>query len=159
MSNRSEQRSDEGNHMTKQKKISVAAYINMQIAVSGVQQTEIAAALGYSKPNVITMIKQGKTKLPLNKVGPLAKVLEIEPVHLLRVVMEEYWPDTWRELNKIIGRWLVSDAEMTVVQLIRETCGNISVALETTEHRDAFTKVMGEIALDTLRQASKRKRP
>ena len=61
MSNRSERLSDEGNHMVKQKKISVAAYINMQIAVSGVQQTEIAAALGYSKPNVITMIKQGKT--------------------------------------------------------------------------------------------------
>jgi hypothetical protein len=159
MSNRSEQRSDEGNHMSKQSKITVAAYLDIQIAVSDISQKDIATAIGYDKPNVITMIKQGKTKLPLNKVGPLAKVLGIDPVHLLRLAMSEYHPDTWLAINHIIGRWLVTDGEMTIIQLVREVCGDIDLSLETTEHRTAFTNVVGNIAAEQFRHSLKRKRP
>ena len=101
--------------MSKQNRITVASYLEIQIAVSEISQKDIATAIGYDKPNVITMIKQGKTKLPLNKVGPLAKVLGIDPVHLLRLAMSEYHPDTWLAINHIIGRWLVTDGEMTII--------------------------------------------
>ena len=54
--------------------MSVAEFIAAQIAMSDKTQREIALALGYDKPNIITMFKQGLTKIPLNKVAPLARV-------------------------------------------------------------------------------------
>jgi len=54
----------------KKSHIAVAEYLNQQIALSGVPQTEIAEKLGYDKPNIITMFKQGKTKIPMNKIAP-----------------------------------------------------------------------------------------
>ena len=46
----------------------VAKFVRRQIQVLGKSQVEIAAYCGFDKPNVITMIKQGKTKLPMTKV-------------------------------------------------------------------------------------------
>ena len=65
----------------KKLKISVAEYLTQQIAVSGVSQKNLADQLGYDKPNIITMFKQGKTKVPLNKIAPIAKILGIDRVN------------------------------------------------------------------------------
>jgi len=55
--------------MTKPK-LTVAQYLTMKIDESGKTQREIATEVGYDAANVITMFKQGSTKLPLNTVGP-----------------------------------------------------------------------------------------
>jgi hypothetical protein len=129
-------------------KVSVAQFIAIQIAVNDVPQKDIAAALGYEKPNIITMIKQGKTKLPINKVGPLAEVLKVDPVHLLRLVMEEYVPDTWAAIQDLIGKSLVTDGEMTVVQVLRANANGHDLTLEKTAHRNAFGRVIRELVAE-----------
>lgn len=132
--------------MKNHKSLSVAKYIQLQIAVSGVAQKDIAEALGYDNPNVITMFKQGKTKLPINKVGPLAKVLGVDPVHLLRLVMTEYCPDTWQAIQHLIGKSLITANEMVLVEIVRKTCGAVDLALTDKAERSAFAAVVEDIA-------------
>lgn len=47
---------------------SMARYLTKQIdALSGIKnQREIAAEIGYDKPNMISMFKRGETKVPLD---------------------------------------------------------------------------------------------
>ena len=44
------------------KDCAVASFVRHRIAILDKQQTDIAAECGFEKPNIITMIKQGKTK-------------------------------------------------------------------------------------------------
>ena len=75
--------------------LDVAKYISACIKASGKKQYEIALEAGFDSPNVITMIKQGKTKLPINKIGVMSKALEIDPVYLLKLCLSEYQPETY----------------------------------------------------------------
>lgn len=105
--------------MSKAKRISVAEYLTQQINICGKSQKEIADEVGYDKPNVITMFKQGKTKLPINKVGLFAKALGVDPIHLLRIAMSEYMPDTWDVIEGLLGKTLVSNEELAVIEMLR----------------------------------------
>ena len=52
-------------------------------------QTEIAGVAGFVNPNMVTMIKKGATKLPIDRVPALAKALECDPALLLRLALEQ----------------------------------------------------------------------
>ena len=80
----------------------VAEYIAWQINLCGKKQTQIAEEVGFEKPNVITMIKQGKTKVPINKIGKFAKALEVDPIFFMKMVFTEYMPDAMEAINSII---------------------------------------------------------
>ena len=67
--------------MTKPK-MTVAQYLTIKINESGKTQKEIATEIGYDAANVITMLKQGITKLPLNTDGPIAGQLNVDPAFL-----------------------------------------------------------------------------
>ena len=72
----------------------VADFIADRLAESDKTQREIAQECGFEKPNIITMFKQGATKIPLNRIGALAKAIDVDPAHLLRLAMKEYMPET-----------------------------------------------------------------
>ena len=61
-------------------------------------QREIASEVGYDKPNMLSMIKYGDSRLPLDKVPIFAKALELDVGFLFRNALEQYWPD----LNKVL---------------------------------------------------------
>lgn len=52
-------------------------------------QVEIAAAVGYTNPNMITMIKQGSSKVGLDRIPALARALECDPALLMRLALEQ----------------------------------------------------------------------
>jgi len=70
---------------------------------SDLTQREIAAKLGYEKQNVISMFKTGQTKVPVNKIGPLARILRVDAVWLLRRALLEYQPNLWEALEDTLG--------------------------------------------------------
>jgi hypothetical protein len=72
------------------------------IDASPLTQVEIARRLDYDKPNLITMFKQGSTKVPVNKIGPLARILEVDAVWLLRRALMDYQPDLWQALEETL---------------------------------------------------------
>jgi len=95
-----------------------ASYLAAQIDASEKTQREIASALGYARPNLITMFKQGLTKVPIEKVPALAKILGLDPVHLLTFAMREYMPETLKTIQANVG-YVVTGNEYAVVEAIR----------------------------------------
>jgi hypothetical protein len=130
------------------RKVTVAQYVEQQIALSNKTQKQIADEIGYDKANIITMIKTGATKLPINKVGPLARALHVDPAHLLRLVMEEYLPETWETIQGIVGQSLLSDGEVEVLRVIHEAAGGIPLERlsdkQMKEIGEAVRRVTGE---------------
>src|SRR5271168_2244911 len=71
----------------------IAKYIDKKIhELKGVKtQREIAQEVGYETPNIISMFKRGESKLPLNKIPLLSKALGVDPAHMFRLALEQYW--------------------------------------------------------------------
>lgn len=97
----------------------VAEYLTFHINNSEKTQRQIALEIGYTKPNIITMFKQGATKLPLDKIGPLAKALEITPDELFFKVMTEYMPETFEALSPFLCGQMLSKDELEMLDNYR----------------------------------------
>jgi hypothetical protein len=106
---------------TKVKPTTVAEYVAQQIVLCGKDQTTIAEEVGFNKPNVITMIKQGKTKVPLERIGSMAKALNVDPVFFLKLCINEYLPDLMPAITAITGQPIITANEMEFINVIRSS--------------------------------------
>ncbi len=59
-------------------RLTVAEFLADKIGAIDKTQREIAEACGFDNPNIITMFKNGHTKLPINRIAPLAKALDVD---------------------------------------------------------------------------------
>ena len=98
----------------------VATFIAKHVDRSKYSQKEIADMCGFNSPNVITMIKQGLTKLPIEKISKLAKALDLDRIELFTFVMARYRPKELEVIEDIYGE-SINEAERRVVRLLRET--------------------------------------
>lgn len=105
--------------LKKAPRMSVADYINLQLEACGKAQYEVAREVGFDKPNVMSMIKQGKTKLPLAKIGPMARALGVDPVHLFQLTLSEYMPETWEAIESIFDKKMPTANEFDVIESLR----------------------------------------
>jgi len=105
-------------------RVTVADFIADCLADSDKTQREIAQECGFEQPNIITMFKNGATKLPLNRIGALAKALDADPAHLLRLVMCEYMPDTWDAIESILHSTVLTANELELVRAYRTVTGD-----------------------------------
>lgn len=101
--------------------VSVAEYVSHMVSKSNKSQREIALECGFESPNIIAMIKNGSTKVPLNRIGLLAKAIDADPAHLLRLAMSEYMPDTWGSIEAIMGEFMSAHEKFLVQQFRSET--------------------------------------
>lgn len=122
-------------HATKFNKPTVAEYLSAQIALCEKSQRDIATEIGYENPNVVSMLKTGQTKVPMNKVGPLAKALGLDPVFVLRLTMQEYLPETWEAIESAVKGTLLTANELELIRMYREISDNTD-ALPVIEDRD-----------------------
>lgn len=106
----------------------VAEFISHQIKLSGKSQAQIARELGYEKPNIITMFKQGKTRIPLDKIGPIADALEINPALLLKKVMDEYMPETLASLQRVLKGLELTQNELDLIEAYRRVSAGKDVS-------------------------------
>jgi hypothetical protein len=113
--------------------ITVARYLSSQLMICGKSQIEISNEIGYTNPNVITMFKQGKTKLPITKVKALANALSVDPVYLLKLVMTEYMPDTWDVISDILGGTIITKSEENILRVINQVADGIAIEPITDE--------------------------
>lgn len=138
--------------MTKAKKLTVAHYLDQLISMSPLSQKDIAAAVGYEKPNIITMMKQGHVKVPLNRVGALAKALHVDPVHLLRLTMSEYMPSTWDAISEVIGDQLVSASDRALLEVVHKEAGEVDIPMTDARRRE-LAKLVKEWAAEERKAA------
>lgn len=109
--------------------ITVAKFIGQHIEHSGRLQEEIANDCGFVNRNIISMIKNGVTKLPLAKVGVMAKALDVDPAYLLRLTMTEYMPEVWSVMESIFGRAsFVTVHELDLLELLRHRAHGLPIS-------------------------------
>jgi transcriptional regulator with XRE-family HTH domain len=100
----------------------LANYLDKQIeALKGVKtQRDIAREIGYDKPTMISMFKTGEAKVPLEKIPALAKALHVDPAHLFRLALEQYWPNVRTTIAEIFGRMASANEEEIFLKKWRE---------------------------------------
>jgi transcriptional regulator with XRE-family HTH domain len=116
---------------------SVAAYLEQAIEHSGLAQTEIAEALGYDQPNIISMFKTGRTKVPIEIIPKLAELLGVSELYFLKLAMEEYHPEMWKVIERAFGK-LVSDNEYDIVDCIRTASTGTDPELTEDVEKELF---------------------
>ncbi len=52
-------------------------------------QAEIASEAGFGNANMMTFLKNGRNKVPLDRVPSLAKALEVDPAYLMRLALDQ----------------------------------------------------------------------
>jgi len=102
----------------KRSEVTVAQFLSFQIDVSQKTQREIAREIGYQNANVITMFKQGLTKVPIPVAPKLAIAIGADPGVFLRMALDEYIPDLRPEIERHIGG-LCTRNELAIIKLIR----------------------------------------
>lgn len=79
----------------------VKDYIRRKIDASNKSQVQIAEEMGFSKPNVLSMIKTGRTSVPLGRIPALARAINVEPKILLAMCLREYKPSLFEVLKEV----------------------------------------------------------
>ncbi len=109
----------------------IAQYLTKQINALQAEksQRQIAAEMGYEKPNIISMFKRGEAKVPLDKIPALAKAINVDVAFLFRLGLEQYWPDL-HEAMAGVGITPLTRNETRIINVIRKLSGNTDPALD-----------------------------
>jgi hypothetical protein len=121
--------------------ISVADFITQKLAESDKTQCEISDLCGFENANVVSMIKTGRTKLPINRIGPFAKAIEVDPAYLLRLVLCEYLPETWLAIEEVMQTPILSRNEAELIRTFRYFSSNSDAKVAVVDFEDRFAIV------------------
>lgn len=105
-------------------------------------QAEIAAAAGYTNPNMITMIKQGSSKVALDRVPALAHALEADPAFVMRLALEQAVGDTSAQAIVEIFGTPVTANERGWIEAIRAASNHTDPRL-TSRSQAAIQAIFG----------------
>ncbi len=106
-------------------------------------QSEIAAEAGFVNPNMISMIKGGSNKLPLDRVPSLARALDCDAAFLLGLALEQTVGETQAHVIVDVLGAPVSANELDWLTEIRKASGFSDPCL-TADHRDAVQAMFGK---------------
>ena len=106
-------------------------------------QRDIATAAGFTNPNMLSMLKNGETKLAVDRVATLAAALETDPKYLLRLALAQHGNETMaRVYDEVIGT-VMSHNELGWLEVLRDASGNSDPAV-TTRARAAVRAIFGK---------------
>lgn len=106
-------------------------------------QAEVAAEAGFVNPNMVSMIKSGGTRLPIDRVPALAKALEVDPRRLLQLAVEQWVGATAaRTFDEIFGT-IVTLNEIAWLKELRDASDHSDPAL-TTRARPTLRSIFGK---------------
>jgi hypothetical protein len=105
-----------------QKEQKLATHMAQLVEMTGETRTAIAAKSGFKRPNILSMILNGQTRLPLDKIHPFARAVGADPDHLARLCLEAYEPDVFKLIQSMFATAedAVTPAEWQVIRAIRE---------------------------------------
>ncbi len=105
-------------------------------------QAEIAAEAGFVNSNMLSMIKGGASKLPLDRVPQLARALESDPAFLLRLAMDQALGTTAaKAVGEIWGSPLTRNEREWIAE-IRDASGDTDPRL-TARSRSKLREIFG----------------
>jgi hypothetical protein len=83
--------------------VTVQQFITIAIATSGKSDQELARELGYQSTQSITLLKNGRVKVPIERVSAFANALGVDAKALMSTVLNEYMSDSWQEIRRVYG--------------------------------------------------------
>ena len=95
-----------------------AMMLTEAIEKSDLTQREIADRVGFKNANIISMLKTGETRVPLERIPALAATLGLDERQFLLLAIEEYHPGVHEVLVEVLGVPL-SDAELGIITMFR----------------------------------------
>lgn len=107
---------------------SLVNQIEARQAELGVTDQQLCDALGYEKAVVLTLIKRGNIKMPLNKIPALAAALELDPAELLRAAIRESDPALGQIIEEVFNPLRLTATEVNLIKNLRELSGDTAVA-------------------------------
>lgn len=114
----------------------------------GVTNRDLQAALGYTNPNVIAMMRTGTMRLPPAKAVIAAKVLEVDPAFLLGKAIAESDPELWKTISETLGQQMVTHHEHAVIQYLRKALKGHDVNLLASA---SFTQILAPVLADIFK--------
>lgn len=106
-------------------------------------QQEIANEAGFINVNMMSMLKSGKSKIPLDRVSALAKALEVDPRLLFKMAIEQSsYETTSKVIDEIFGT-IVSRNEVIWLEALRDASDHKDPAL-TTRSRTALRSIFNK---------------
>lgn len=101
------------------KTTTVAYFIDDNIRKCGKTTRQITGEVGFISLDMIKMIQKGVTKVPLHKVGPIADAIEVDPLYLFSLVMQEYYPETYDSLSRVLKGLELTEDELRFMRTFR----------------------------------------
>ncbi len=105
-------------------------------------QSQIASEAGFPNPNMVTMIKNGTSKLALDRVPSMARALECDPAYLMRLALEQAIGDTAAKAIVEIFGTPVTANELGWLQEIRASSGHSDPRI-TSRSKAAIRAIFG----------------
>ena len=117
--------------------LATAIMLAKAIEASEFTQRETADRAGFRKANIISMLKTGETRVPLDRIPALAQTFGMDERDFLLTAIAEHHPGIHEVLVDMLGLPL-SDAELGIVAMFRlarirgeiEIEGSLKTALE-----------------------------
>jgi len=106
-------------------------------------QIEIAREAGFVQPNMLSMFKNGSSKLPLDRIPGLARALECDPAFLFKLALEQLGGDTTASVIDQIFGTIVTRNEVIWLDEIRDASSNSDPNL-TTKARATIRGIFGK---------------
>lgn len=125
----------------------LAALVDRRLIEKNASQREIAEKVGFKNQNMITMVKTGTAKLALDRVPAMARALDVDPSHLFRLALEQFYDKAGlKALTDILDAPL-SRNEQAILNHIREVSDNSDPAL-TEETQEKLTAIFAAASKD-----------
>ena len=122
----------------------LALFIEKRVmAMRPKQQSEIAEEAGFVNHNMVSMIKSGAAKLPLDRVAGLAAALDCDDKLLFRLALEQQGNETTALAIAEIFGTIVTRNEVVWLHEIRDASGNSDPGM-TARSRTALRAIFGK---------------
>lgn len=105
-------------------------------------QKEVAREVGFLNANMLSLLKSGANKVPLDRVPALAKALEVDPAYLMRLSLEQSVGVTAANAIVEVFGTPVSENERGWLEEIRDATDHSDPRL-TTRSRVALRGIFG----------------
>ena len=92
-------------------------------SMSGMSNIEIADHFGYERPNMISMMKKGRVKVPLDKLSEISKLTHVKLSFLLPLWVQQNANSEAYEAVLEETRKFTTDTEFAIVEILRTTPG------------------------------------
>ncbi|EMB2321528.1 XRE family transcriptional regulator [Acinetobacter baumannii] len=129
--------------------MTVAEFLTDLIDNSPKSQREIAEEIGFKRPNVLSMIKSGETRLPIDKIKPTALALGENPTRFLVRVLTEYMPDLIDVIESITNQTPLTPNEVNIIKVLRSTTKEDPNLYGDTH--DKFVELAKEMEAETIK--------